>query len=110
MSYAKYSTNDIDNNTSSKSYNITVSLKACKDLYCLDQCDTCWIRVWRQGGSTLGVQQYDGSCTYYFTVNASDVCAQLEWVTSCNNLIKDGGQKCQDVSVDPDIEIDPECW
>jgi hypothetical protein len=109
MSYAKYSINDVDNNTSSKSYNITVTIKGCKDMYCLDQCDTCWIRVYRNGGSTLDVQPYDGSCIYYFTVNASDVCAELNWVSSCNSLFSSPGTQCQDVSINPNIEIDPTC-
>ena len=110
-SFVMYSSSDNGTDTSAKSYNITVSLKACKDLYCLDQCDTCWIRVYRQSTlTTLGLQAYNGSCTYNFTVNASDVCALLEWVPSCDNLFSDNGLKCQNVSIYPDIEIDPTCY
>lgn len=110
MSYAKYSTNDADDNTSSRSYNITVTLKGCRDMYCLDQCDTCWIAIYRYPDwSFQKAIPYDGSCIYNNTVNASEVWVRLEWVSSCNSLFLSDGQAYGDLTSSQYVEIDPTC-
>jgi len=109
-SFVHYSSSDYDSDTSSRSYNITVTIKGCKDMYCLDQCDTCWIAIYRYPSMTVeDILPYDGSCIYYTTVDASTVLVRLEWVLSCSNLFSGNGQVIQDVSIDPDVEIDPTC-
>jgi hypothetical protein len=108
-SYTKYSVEDYSSNSSSRSTNITVTIQDCKDMYCLDQCDSLYVIVYRQGGGLLDYQEYDGSCIYYFTVDVADVCAGLRWGTSCGSLFYSCTDDCQDVTVDPNLVLNPIC-
>ncbi|NQV03679.1 MAG: hypothetical protein HQ542_13605 [Bacteroidia bacterium] len=109
-SFVNYSASDNGSDTSSRSYNITVTIKGCKDMYCLDQCDTCWIAIYRYPDwSFQKAIPYDGSCIYNSTVNASEVYVRLEWMPSCNYLFSGNGQAYGDLTSSQYVEIDPTC-
>ena len=67
------------------SYNITVNLPSCQDIWCLDQCDTCHVVIYTNTTPPVPLrsQLYNGSCRYYFTVSENDICAQIVCKPAC---------------------------